>query len=128
AARSFLLEEFRKRIARGAAKHFDKIAADEQFATLMKSTTSRARRVLAVLASTREHDPVQNEIRVPKESMRLAASAILDIRPNSDLNTIAEQLPDLLYTTEGLSTLFDDKVSFSLADRKITIQPSMRYR
>ena len=126
--RSNLINKYRQRVAEQAQQQSETLAAELAF---LDKEPSRAKRVLNGLLLREPNDP-KSETRVPKEKLRLAAAAIKDLAVRegkpSDPTTIAEQLQGTFCGSHHLATLFDDRVSFTLAGNQILITPKMQYR
>jgi hypothetical protein len=129
AARRELIQNYRKKVVPLILKDSDNIVAERGFLT---SETNQAERAFGVMAYGFEFDKSKSQRRVSKPVLQMTASILLEFARQRgvsiDMRAIAQQIPATLCDSRGLATLFDEKVSFSLADEKIQITPELRYR
>jgi hypothetical protein len=128
AARRDLVGTYRASARKSARERSEKLVTIKA----LVDASSRARRALIGAQLNLENDLEHNEVRAPKDVMRLAASALMEIGKQDgrswDVKDVAQLLPGSLRPSLTLAVLFDEKVSFALAEERIQLKPELRYR
>ena len=113
--------------------NFDEILATEidQFKAFYTDDSNRAKRIIE--AQRYLSDQSDSRVEVPAPVCRLVAAAVKELLPEEllpEMSTkdISRFLPILFGSTDRLAVLFDERVHFSLADGRLRIETTMRYR
>jgi hypothetical protein len=130
-SRAMVLADLQKAARKAAHEESERLLAQEAVSLLL-TEKDYAGRVLLATRSAMSLDIENKELRASKAVMRLASSALLQFQKkkekDANMKDVAAALPANLYDSRGLAVLFDDKVSFRLADERIVLTTKMRYR
>lgn len=125
------LAAVRPKFRQAAREWLEKSTAGTSPLSFLRTENDRALRALLLtrLAVDREQ---ANEAVVTVDVLRLAASAILELNRQAgkteSLKDIAMELRSFFLDTPALAVLFDQQVTFELADTRIKLTPLMKYR